>query len=185
MRHYFSATLFAVVFFACTTEKPQDNLTVVAKDVQNYWTAFDLATATTHSSTQADILEREFFGPGSPGLAAIMKARRYTKEEYRLSINGFPKFWASMRTNMLSAPKYADRVKQGAAQFFDIYPQQLPVEIYFTVGCFRTNGTIMDSLMLIGTELALAGLVFFIAQRLAGISGAIHCRNRCFSMAGE
>lgn len=157
MRHFLSATFFAVVFCACTAEKPQDNITIVAKDVQNFWTAFDLVTATADSSTQADILEREFFAPGSPGLTAIMQARRYTKEEYRLSINGFPKFWASMRTNMLSAPEYANQIKQGAAQFFDIYPQQLPVEVYFTVGCFRTNGTIMDSLLLIGTELALSG----------------------------
>jgi hypothetical protein len=62
-----------------------------------------------------------------------------------------------MREYMLKAPGLADQIKQGATKFFFIYPQQLPAEVYFTIGCFRTNGTIVDSLLLIGTELALAG----------------------------
>ncbi|MFK8163224.1 MAG: hypothetical protein AB8H12_12235 [Lewinella sp.] len=157
MKHFYFTAFFVLTLIACKTENNQNNLTIVATDVHNFWKAYDLVTATSDSATQADILEKEFFEPGTPGLKAIMEARRYTREEYRQVINDYPKFWNSLRKNMLRAPDLANQINQGASKFFSIYPQQLPAEIYFTVGCFRTNGTIVDSLLLIGTELALAG----------------------------
>ncbi|WP_020567955.1 Ig-like domain-containing protein [Neolewinella persica] len=156
-RYAFPLFLLSVLFTACNSNENKNEITVVASDVQNFWKAYDLVTSTPDSASQAEILEREFFAPGTPGLAAIMGARRYTKEEYRQSINAYPKFWRSMRENMLKAPDLAGQIKEGGEKFFSIYPQQLPAEVYFTVGCFRTNGTIVDSLLLIGTELALAG----------------------------
>lgn len=157
MKSVFFGALSICCLLACKTDHSPDKLTIVATDVQNFWTAYDLVTVETDSAVQADILEREFFAPGTPGLAAIMEARRYTKDEYRRAINAYPEFWASMRKNMLKAPDLAEQIELGANEFFSIYPQQLPAEVYFTVGCFRTNGTIMDSLLLIGSELALAG----------------------------
>jgi hypothetical protein len=142
--------------FACTPE-PDNNPDFTADDVLNYWTAYDLVTATTDSAAQANILEREFFAKGTPGLAAIMQARRYTKEEYRQNINNYPKFWASMRENMLRAPELVSQVAAGGEGLFKLYPQQHPGKVYFTVGCFRTNGTVMDSLVLFGSEMCMAG----------------------------
>lgn len=149
--------LLLITLFACQPAEQATAPTVNADDVLNFWNAYDLVTATTDSAAQADILEREFFAKGTPGLAAIMEARRYTKEEYRQGINAYPKFWASMRENMLRAPEMAAQIQGAAQRFFELYPQQQPVEVYFTVGCFLTNGTVLDSLMLIGTELAMAG----------------------------
>lgn len=128
----------------------------IAEDIPNFWKAYDLVTATQDSALQTDILEREFFAKGTPGLAGIMQARRYTKEEYRQAINQYPKFWSSMRESMLAAPQLITKIKTAAEQLHRLYPADAKADVYLTVGCFRTNGTVLDSLLLFGTELCMA-----------------------------
>jgi len=59
---------------------------------------------------------------------------------------------------MLRAPELAGQVAAGAEKLFKLYPRQLNGKFYSTVGAFRTNGLTVDSLMLFGTEMCMAGL---------------------------
>ncbi|MEM6769524.1 MAG: hypothetical protein AAF597_02970 [Bacteroidota bacterium] len=157
-----STMMFGILSCGRALDKPAAdeiplNSTFSATDIPNFWRAFDLVVATQDSAEQADILEREFFAKGTPGLAGIMQARRYTKEEYRLAINKYPKFWASMRAYMLRAPELMAKIETAAEQLHAIYPSDVKADVYLTVGCFRTNGTVLDSLVLFGTELCMAG----------------------------
>lgn len=154
----FKSLALAVLLSSCGTDPsappPQR---FVTDDINNFWTAYDLIQETTDSAEQATILQKEFFALGTPGLEAIMQVRNYSPEEYRQSILNFPKFWGSMRANMLRAPEMAGAIEAGIAQLGHLYPDLRPADLYFTVGCFRTNGTTLDSIVLIGAELAMAG----------------------------
>jgi hypothetical protein len=66
------------------------------------------------------------------------------------------KFWKSIRENTLQASKMGDELELGIEKLKAIYPELRPAKIHFTIGAFRTGGTTIDSLVLIGSEISMA-----------------------------
>lgn len=142
-----------LLIISCTkNERPQN---VITTDIDNFWEAYDSIQTTTDSTTQMQYLKTLFLDKGTEGLTAIMAARNYTAEEYLFAINAYPKFWESIRPNMEKAKDFGREINQGIEQLRAIYPDLKPAKVYFTVGVFRTGGTTMDSLVLIGSEVSL------------------------------
>jgi len=65
-------------------------------------------------------------------------------------------FWASIRENTLQVEKIGSELENGIKKLKTLYPELEPAKIYFSIGSFRTPGTTIDSLVLIGSELAMA-----------------------------
>ena len=128
---------------------------IFTSDIYHFWEAYDQIRATEDSAEQYKLLKELYFDKGSPGLAAIRQARRYSDKDYIDAINNHPLFWKSIRPNTLKAKDYAAEISQGLEGLKEIYPDLKPAHIYFTIGAFRTPGTTMDSLVLIGSELAM------------------------------
>ena len=151
-------TLLTIVsiLFSCETEKPSSN--IVTKDIANFWIAYDKITATQDSILQHKLIDSLYFQKGTDGLKAIMQARNYTSQDYINAINHYPRFWNSIRKNTLKADKLSTELEKGIRKLKEIYPDSKPAKIYFTIGALRTNGTTVDSLVLIGSELALADI---------------------------
>lgn len=149
---------FSIFFSACQTSSSEaiSASTVVSSDIQNFWEAYDAITATQDSARQYRLINELFIDKGTPGLEGIMWARRYTDQSYVEAINSFPKYWESVRKNLLKAPDYAAEIADGVDRFKKLYPEMRPAKIYFTVGAFRTSGTTIDSMVCIGSEMALA-----------------------------
>lgn len=148
--HFF---ILALIITACATPNPS---IVISSDIDHFWEAYDKIQATPDTSKQKEYLQTLFLDKGTPGLEAIMQARRYTIDSYLDAIHDYPRFWESMRPNMLKAKDLGPEIEEGVAAFEKLYPKSRPAKVYFTVGALRTNGTAMDSLVLIGSELALA-----------------------------
>jgi len=110
---------------------------------------------TSDTVVQHQLLQELFLEKGTPGLSAIMEARNYTPQSYVDAINNHPKFWQSVRANTLKASSLSAKMEDGVERLRKIYPNLKPAKIYFTMGAFRTPGTTMDSLVLIGSELAM------------------------------
>lgn len=134
---------------------PNNNQHFVTTDIDHFWTAYDQIIQTKDSTQQYNHLTDLFLSKGSSGLAAIMQARRYTPKSYIDAINNYPKFWASIRSNTLKSKTLAQEIQIGIDQLKKLYPKLKPAKVYFTMGAFRTPGTTIDSLVLIGAELAL------------------------------
>lgn len=146
-----------LLFGNCTSQHTANNNAYCeTADIANFWNAYDSITSTTDTARQRAYLQTLFLDQGTPGLAAIMQARRYTADSYLEGIRSYPKFWASVRPNMQKAGALASSIGKGVEQLKAVYPILKPAKVYFTVGAFRTNGTTMDSLVLIGSELAMA-----------------------------
>jgi hypothetical protein len=128
----------------------------ITSDIDNFWTAYDKITATKDSVQQYAFLKELYLDKGTIGLKAMMEARRTTAKTYINAINKHPLFWASVRANTLKAPIFAEEIAANVLKMKLLYPELKPAKIYFTIGAFRSNGTTMDSLVLIGSELALA-----------------------------
>ncbi len=148
---------FLVLLCLCvTTVKAQTTKTrFVTDDIEHFWQAYDKITSTRDSLKQLQYLQTLFLDKGTPGLAAIREARRYTPQSYLEVINRYPAFWASVRPNMLAAAKHATEIEKGVDKLKTLYPGLKPATVYFTVGAFRTPGTILDGNVLIGSEMAL------------------------------
>jgi hypothetical protein len=144
----------AVTLLSCQPQEHHSN-DFVTSDVDNFWIAYDKIIRTQDSTEQLQYLKEDFLDKATPGQLAMIAARRYTPEQYLYAINNYPAFWASIRPNTQKARQLADEIAAGVAQLRELYPEMRPVKVYFTMGVFRSPGTTMDSMVLIGTELAL------------------------------
>lgn len=129
---------------------------VVTSDIANFWAAYDKITSTRDSTLQYRYLDSLYFQPGSAGLKAIRQARNYTPQDYINAINNYPAFWASIRQNTLQTDRLRSALEAGIENLKALYPGLKPARIYFTIGAFRTGGTTVDRLVLIGSEISMA-----------------------------
>ncbi|HQR93457.1 MAG: hypothetical protein B7Y69_02840 [Sphingobacteriia bacterium 35-40-8] len=143
--------------FAQPKVKNQKNaIHIVTTDINNFWQAYDKILSTKDSAEQYGYLNSYFLEKGSPGLKAIMSVRDYTATSYIDAIHNYPKFWKSIKANTLKAETFAKEIEQDALKIKQVFPKLKPATIYFTMGAFLTGGTTMDSMILIGSEIALA-----------------------------
>ncbi|HVU56606.1 MAG TPA: DUF2268 domain-containing putative Zn-dependent protease [Puia sp.] len=129
---------------------------ITTSDITHFWDAYDKITATKDSVQQYDYLNTLFIDPGTPGLKAIMKVKRYTAKSYIDAINQYPQFWHSVRANTFKANSYAKEIAVDIRKLKKLYPGLRPAQIYFTIGALRSGGTTQGNMVLIGSELALA-----------------------------
>lgn len=129
---------------------------VVTTDIDNFWYAYDRIVQEPDSLMQIRLIDSLYIRKGTVGLQKIMEVREYTAQEYVDLINRYPKFFNSLRANTNKAQSLAADLNAGVEKLRAIYPKLRPARIYFTIGAMRTNGTTRDSLVLIGSELAMA-----------------------------
>ena len=144
-----------LIFSNCQNQR-KTSKHIVTTDVTNFWEAYDKIVSTQDSVLQYKYLDSLFFQKGTPGLKAIREVRDYTPQDYINAINNYPEFWTSVRENTLKANKFGSELENGIEKLRNIYPDLKPAKIYFTIGALRTNGVTLDSLVLIGSELAMS-----------------------------
>jgi hypothetical protein len=148
--------IIAILFLVSCENKPTFNQEIFTSDIDNYWTAYDKIVATDDPTLQYQYINELYIDKGSTGLKHIMAAKDYTAKEYVEAIHEYPKFWSSIRENTYKSKAYDSRITKSIQKLKHLYPDLEPVPIYFTIGSFRTGGTILDKNVLIGSELTLA-----------------------------
>ena len=128
----------------------------VTDDITNFWNAFQKITSTKDSSHQYQFIRDYYINKATEGLKSLIEVRQYTEKEYIEVINKYPRFWGSIKANTLSVEDLKPEIEADILKLKQAYPNLKPSTIYFTVGAFRTNGTIQDKKVLIGSEMALA-----------------------------
>jgi len=149
-------TILILMFFAFGKVLAQGkNTAIITADIDNFWTAFDKITSTKDSSAQYNYINSLFIDKGTSGLKAMMQARDYTSKSYIDAINNYPLFWKSIRANTLRAKDFSNEIAVNVLKLKELYPDLKPAKVYFTIGALRSNGTTLDSMVLIGSEIAL------------------------------
>ncbi|MFT5167828.1 MAG: hypothetical protein ACI8P3_003066 [Saprospiraceae bacterium] len=137
---------------------------IVSEDISNFWKAYDAIKTTNDSLKQMKYLQTLFLDNASDGQKRMMEARRYTPEEYLLSINNRSKFWNSIRKNTENIKSFNEELRKGVEKLVGIYPPLNLSTIYYTIGNHRSPGTGVDSLVLLGTEFALGDSTTFTSE---------------------
>lgn len=128
----------------------------VSTDIGNFWKAYDLIVATKDSVSQYTFLKEIYIDKATPGLKSIIEVRNYKEKDFVDMITKYPKFWISIKPNTLKVKSLYSNINSDIKKLKKAYPDLKPSTIYFTVGAFRTNGTIQGNKILIGSELSLA-----------------------------
>jgi hypothetical protein len=137
-----------------TSYSQKDEPLIITEDIDHFWTAFDKIIA-AKDSIQQYIYINSYIENGSLGLKKIMIARRYSPKSYIDAINNYPQFWHSIRQNTLKSKRIGKDLEAGIGKLRQVYPELKPAKIYFTIGAFKTPGTILEGSVLIGSEMAL------------------------------
>jgi hypothetical protein len=148
-----SLCLFSLTFAVAQPQKQQ----VFYSDIDNFWVAYDSMRTTSDSLRQLRYLQRLYIAKGTPGLKSMMEVRDYTAAEYVRAIRRYPRFWNSLRPFTQRAPAVAAGLAPHLKKLKQFYPALRPAGIYFTIGLFRSSGTIKDGYVLIGSELTMGG----------------------------
>ncbi|QSQ26653.1 hypothetical protein JY651_17725 [Pyxidicoccus parkwayensis] len=155
------SVLLAVFLAGCaatapsTSSGPAPAQAVSTQDIDRFWAAHDEALKTDDVAERAAIIQRLYIDPGTPGLHALMAARRYTAQSYAEAITRYPKFWASVRPLTARARDAATTLEQDVAAFRRLYPQLQPATITYAIGALLTGGTTTGRMVLIGAEISL------------------------------
>ncbi|WP_435263794.1 Ig-like domain-containing protein [Tenacibaculum sp. nBUS_03] len=147
--------IIALGLVGCSFEKPK-TINVITSDITNFWEAYDQIQNTTDSIQQMKYLKELFFDKGTVGLNAMMKAKNTNPHDYLKVINKYPKFWESIRENTLRINEFSVKLEEGIEKLRKTYTNLKPAKLYFTISGLMSNGTTLDSLVLIGSELAMA-----------------------------
>ena len=147
--------LFVFIGVISCNQKPKITQEIINSDVINFWDAFDKISTSKDTILQLKYINELFIDKASKGQKGMFEARNYTPKEYVNAINTYPKFWKSIRKNTLENEKYNVKIREGIANFKEIYPDLKPATIYYTMGVFRSPGTGFNDLALIGCEFAL------------------------------
>ncbi|MEG2102245.1 MAG: Ig-like domain-containing protein [Flavobacterium sp.] len=128
----------------------------VSTDIDNFWNAYDKIITEKDTTKQYSFLKELYIDKATPGLKSLIEVRNYTSKNFIDAINKYPKFWNSIRPNTLSVKEVYPEIEADIKKLKEAYPDLKPSTIYFSIGAFRTNGTIQNDRILIGSELSLA-----------------------------
>ena len=128
----------------------------VSTDIDNFWVAYEKIISEKDSTKQYSLLKEFYLDKATPGLKSIIEVRNYREKDFIDMITKYPKFWNSIKKNTLEAKNHYSSINSDIKKLKKAYPGLKPSIIYFTVGAFRTNGTIHGNKILIGSELSLA-----------------------------
>lgn len=145
---------FCLTIFQLATA--QKTVSLVTTDIDNFWQAYDKIVATKDTTAQFDYLNKLFLDRATPGQKAMIQARRYTPKNYIDAINQRQTYFNSIRNNTFKANDYAKTIAAKVEVLRKLYPGLRPAKIYFTVGAFRSGGTTLADMVLIGSEIAMA-----------------------------
>lgn len=153
------AILFATLLCASITQSiwAQKSVNLITTDIDHFWQAYDKIISTKDTSAQYTYLNTLFLEKSTAGQKAMINARNYTSKDYLRVISERQPYFNSIRANTLKAKYYAKAIAIKVEKLKQLYPALKPAEIYFTVGAFRSGGTTTGKMVLIGSEIAMAG----------------------------
>ena len=129
--------------------------TVSTSDIDHFWKAFDSIQTIHEKDSQIQVMQSVYIDRGTYGLKEFMTLRNFDAARLVESINKYPRFWKSIRPNTLTIHQNEPLIESYIQQFRVLYPEFRAARIYFTIGAIRAAGTTQDSLVLIGSEIAL------------------------------
>jgi len=145
-----------ICFLTCSfTVYGQTGPNVFTSDIDNFWIAFDSIQTIKEKDKQIELMTSLYADKGTEGLKIFMELRKFDATKLVESINKYPKFWQSIRGNTLKIKQKIPAIETYIQEFNNLYPDFREAKIFFTISAIRAAGTTKDSMVLIGSEIAM------------------------------
>lgn len=145
--------LFGSVILFGQVNKVPENTKFVTSDIDNFWTAFDLANKESDLEKKIEIFQKEYIDKGSLGLKGFMFGRIESAKSLVNTIQKTPKFYASIRKTSKKTSSMKKSVIKSFKKLQKLYPDAVFPNVYFVIGRGNSGGTISNTGILIGTEM--------------------------------
>ncbi|WP_380869564.1 DUF2268 domain-containing putative Zn-dependent protease [Sphingobacterium corticis] len=143
------------VFLACafTCAFTQNKINVVTEDIHNFWEAYDNMLEVDNFSDKLSTINKIYLDKQTAGLKKFRQLNNYKDTSYIKMLENYPSYFQAIRSNMHKLATQKELVESAFSKFETLYHDLQDVNIYFTVGCFNSGGTISDNMILLGAEI--------------------------------
>ncbi len=146
--------LFFVAFILSQNCFSQSS-TIFTEDIDRFWMAYDSVVNLKNTQQQVEVLQKMYIDKGTVGLKAFMEERPFKAENLVNIINGFPKFWASIRPRTSIVKSMVPEMERSIGYLKKLYLELKEGSMYFTIGALQSGGTRQGNKVLIGSEITL------------------------------
>ncbi|HEY5826449.1 MAG TPA: hypothetical protein VIT44_18895 [Cyclobacteriaceae bacterium] len=146
--------ILVAILSSFTSLAQSDKQRVFTSDIDHFWQAFDSIQSTPDSARQIGIMQSLYVEKGTAGLKAFMKSRRFDAVKLVQAVHKYPRFWECVRPGTTAIKSKQSLIEKYIEKFKVLYPDFREAKIYFTISPARAGGTTKDSLVLIGSEIA-------------------------------
>lgn len=126
-----------------------DAAQIVTSDIENFWRAFDHLGP----DNAAEVLQKEYFDPGSVGLHDFLELRINSVRNLAGTIRQRSLYYKSIRASTTRVSSFVPRIRTSFRRLKDLYPNAIFPSVYFVIGSMNSGGTTSDHGLLIGTEM--------------------------------
>lgn len=147
----------AVFLAGCAAPSSQAHrVEVVSADVPRFYAAIDHVGPTAETAELASAFKRDYFAPGSRGLASFVDARIGSADELARVVAARRTYYDAIRPALLamaSDPGVQDRVRAAFARLNEWLPEARFPTTHLLVGRMNSAGTVGEAGLLIGLEM--------------------------------
>ena len=160
-----NTVLYLIIFFCtCTDLKAQSTPQIIFTDLDNFWVAYDSVKTESDTLKHEDIVKRLYVQKGTAGLKAFIGIRGYSAKQWALYVRQYPKYFESVRGKLQLLKEKLNDYPIAIEYFSKLYPSFRVPEVYFCIGGLNTAGTVVNNMVLIGTELAIGDTTFNLTE---------------------
>lgn len=129
-------------------QNPEDAV-IVTKDIDNFWTAFDML-----DSYNGNPFDEFYINRGSDGVKNFLDNNRIVNADtLRSTILQRKKDYLAIRNNTLAVKSMEHQCRSTYYALKYLYPKAIFPPLYFVIGRFNTGGLSIPSMQIIGTEM--------------------------------
>lgn len=147
--------LLLIASFVLSQNCFSQSSTIFTEDIDRFWMAYDSIVKLKNTQQQVEVLQKMYIDKGTVGLKAFMEERPFKPEDLVNIINGFPRFWASIRPRTAVVKSKVAEMERSIGYLKKLYPELKEGTMYFVIGALQAGGTRQGNKVLIGSEIVL------------------------------
>lgn len=147
----------ALISFGPPTASAQrsdpDSVQISTADIQRFFSAMTAMKSATTYRDSADVLWRDYFSPGSPGLRSFSRSRIGSPYQLLDLMAARPTYYAHLPVALHGIERNEPAIRAAFRRFKQIYPDAKFADVYFVIGRMTSAGTTGRSSILLGADM--------------------------------